>query len=179
MSRLRRYALCAAISASVVVLDQIVKRIVDRWLVLYESHTIVPGLLGLTYTRNRGAAFGMFQNAAFPAQTVVLTLISLAALVAVVFFFMRLPANRVLPRIGLSLVLGGAIGNLIDRVRLGYVIDFVDVHWRGYHWPTFNVADSAITVGVGLLLVDMLRDSPARRKEPKAADEATTAGRME
>ncbi|MBN2369535.1 MAG: signal peptidase II [Vicinamibacteria bacterium] len=175
----RRFAFYAVIVVSVFVADQIIKRIVDRLFMLHESHEIIPGMLNLTHTRNWGAAFGLFSDRTLPAQTVILTLVSMAALVAIFLYFIRLPAGRVLPHAGLSLVLGGALGNLADRIRVGYVTDFVDVYWREYHWPTFNVADSAITIGVGLLLIDMLRDRTPRTTESGAVNPRVAAERME
>jgi signal peptidase II len=180
MSPARRpFALYSIIVLGILVLDQIVKQLVARLFALHEHYEILPGLLSLTHTRNQGAAFGLFSEGTLPAQTVVLTLVSLAALVAIFLYFIRLPSDRVLPRVGLSLVLGGAFGNLIDRMRLGYVIDFVDVYWHEYHWPTFNVADSAITVGVGLLLIDMLRDRAPLAAESGAVAASNAAERMD
>jgi signal peptidase II len=180
MSPARRHLIFyAVVVLSVLAADQFVKQLVDRLLVLYESHTVIPGLLSFTHTRNWGAAFGLFSDRTLPAQTLVLTIVSLVALVAIFLYFLRLPTERILPRVGLALVLGGACGNLLDRIRLGYVIDFLDVYWREYHWPTFNVADSAITVGVGLLLIDMLRDHAPHAAESEAINARVVAGRME
>jgi signal peptidase II len=108
-------------------------------------------------------------------------LLSLGALLAIAYYFLRLPAAARLPRVALALVLGGAVGNLLDRLRLGYVVDFVHVYWRDHQWPDFNVADSAITVGVTLLVLDILRSpgpSPADAK-PGIDAAAPTAGRID
>jgi signal peptidase II len=140
----------------VTVADQLVKSIVDRFMSLHESRVLVDGFLHLTYVRNRGAAFGILSDAELPYQSLLFSLVSALALLAIAVYAWRLPASSRLPRLALSLVIGGAVGNLIDRARLGYVIDFVDVFWGAYHWPAFNVADSAISVGVVLLVFDIL-----------------------
>jgi len=162
--------------AAVVVLDQVTKAVVVRSLGLHEYVPLVDGLLSLSHVRNRGAAFGVLSDAELPFQPVLLAVLSLAALGAIGYYFLRLPRNARLPRLALALVLGGALGNLVDRVRLGYVVDFVHVYWRQHQWPDFNAADSAISVGVALLVLDILRGADAREKtEIDAA--APTAGR--
>ena len=150
---------------AIIVFDQFTKVIVDRRMELHESRPIVEGLLSLTYVRNRGGAFGMFSDADMPYQAVVFSLVSLAAFGAIVAYSFKMPAAHRLPQWGLALIMGGAIGNLIDRARLGYVIDFVDAYWGRHHWPAFNVADSAITVGVSLLAAELAfgRDDAPRR----------------
>ena len=167
--------------ATIVLLDQGTKALVVRSLALHEYVPLVDGLLSLSHVRNRGAAFGILSDWDLPYQTVLLSALSLGALLAIAAYFVRLPPNARLPRAALALVLGGAVGNLVDRVRLGYVVDFVHVYWRRYQWPDFNVADSAITVGVTLLVLDILRSpgpSPADAKP--SIDEATpTAGRID
>jgi len=167
--------------AVIVVLDQATKAIVVRSLELHQYVPLVDGLLSLSHVRNRGAAFGLLSDWDVPYQSALLAVLSLAALLAIAFYFMRLPATARLPRVALALVLGGAVGNLIDRVRLGYVVDFVHVYWRQHQWPDFNVADSAITVGVTLLVLDILRspgEAPAG-DEPGIDAAAPTAGRID
>jgi signal peptidase II len=144
------------IVAGVVALDQATKLLVDRLMALHESEQIIEGFLRLTYVRNRGAAFGILSDADLPFQAALFSVLSLAALAAIALYAWRLPAESRLPKTALALIMGGAVGNLIDRMRLGYVIDFVDAHVGPHHWPAFNVADSAITVGVVLLVLDML-----------------------
>jgi signal peptidase II len=149
---------------AVVGVDQLTKWLVDRLLVLHDSRIVVQGLLRLTYVRNEGAAFGIGNDWGLPHQALIFTGASLLALLAIAAYAWRLPPEQRLARAGLGLILGGAVGNLIDRARLGYVIDFIDAHWGTYHWPAFNAADSAITIGVALLVLDMLRQpqpSPA------------------
>jgi signal peptidase II len=136
------------IAVSVVALDQISKLWVRSNITLYESIPIF-GCLSLTNVRNTGAAFGLFVNQAF-----LLILIGAVGAIAILFFYRYFSKANLLGVSALSLVFGGAIGNLIDRFRFGYVTDFIDVRlWRGYHWPSFNVADSAITVGSIALVV--------------------------
>jgi signal peptidase II len=166
--------------AAVIGLDQATKLLVARQLELHEYVPLVDGLLSLSHVRNRGAAFGLLSDWDLPYQSALLSALSIAALGAIAVYFFRLPAAARLPRLALALVLGGAVGNLIDRVRLGYVVDFVHVYWRQHQWPDFNVADSAITVGVTLLVLDILR-SPGREAAaaPQAGAAGGSAGRME
>lgn len=154
----------ALILGTIVVLDQITKEILKRSLELHEYRPVVDGLLSLSHVRNRGAAFGLLADAGLPYQGPVLAVVSLLALGAIGAYAWRMPAEARIPRLALAFILGGAIGNLVDRVRFGYVVDFIHVYWNQHSWPDFNVADSAISTGVVLLLLDMLR--PARRAEP-------------
>ena len=138
--------------AAVVGLDQLTKALVVRSIGLHDYVPLVDGLASLSHVRNHGAAFGLLSDWNLPYQSLLLSVLSLTALAAIATYFVRLPPTARLPRLALALVLGGAIGNVIDRLRLGYVVDFVHVYWREYQWPDFNVADSAITVGAGLLI---------------------------
>ena len=174
----RRRAADFLLMGSVVLLDQLTKAFVDRFMSLHESRTLIEGLLHLTYVRNRGAAFGLFSDAELPFQSALFSVVSLAALGAIAVYFFRLPDASRLARAALALVIGGAVGNLIDRARLGSVIDFVDVFWGLHHWPAFNVADSAISVGVALLVLDILRAPRGQRSEKQSLTEvAGAAGR--
>lgn len=169
-----------ALLLAVVGLDQATKAAVARSLEPHDAIPLVDGLLSLTHVRNRGAAFGLLADWDLPYQSALLSFLSLGALVAIGLYFARLPAGARLPRVALALVLGGAIGNLIDRVRFGYVLDFIHVYWREHQWPDFNVADSAITIGVSLLVLDVLR-SPATAPAPRtgAGTAGGTAGRTD
>jgi signal peptidase II len=164
---------------AIVSLDQATKVLVDHFMSLHESRPVIEGLVHLTYVRNRGAAFGLLSDAELPFQSALFAIVSLAALAAIATYFFRLPDQSRLARLALSLVMGGAVGNLIDRARLGSVIDFVDVFWGPHHWPAFNVADSAISVGVALLVLDMLRSPHAKDGAQRLAEPATSAGRSE
>jgi signal peptidase II len=144
------------LSAAIVVLDQASKAVVRAKLPLHDSVTIIPGFFDLTHVRNTGAAFGMLNGVEFAYKPAVMVLVALIALGAVASYALTLPSTQQMARYGLALILGGAVGNLIDRATAGYVVDFVDVYWRGVHFWAFNVADSAITVGVVLMLLDVL-----------------------
>ncbi len=145
----------------VVILDQITKAVVLQRLPLGVPVSVVDGLVALTLVLNPGLAFGLLGGVPDSWRWVVaaLSLVALAVLARV--------ALRVLPgggwtgQLAIGLIFGGAVGNLVDRARFGAVVDFVDVHWRGWHWPAFNVADSAITVGVALLALRLLNDRSA------------------
>jgi signal peptidase II len=144
------------IAALIVVLDQSVKAVVRREIALNESVTVIPGFFDLTRVHNTGTAFGFMNATDFPFKTVILALVAVAALAALAIYAASLPLDQWLPRTGLALILGGAAGNLIDRVREGYVVDFVDLSWSGWHFWAFNVADASITVGVALMILDLL-----------------------
>jgi len=138
------------------VLDQVVKAIVRREMALNESIPVIPGFFDLTRVHNTGTAFGFMNTTDFPFKTVILAAIAIGALAALAMYAATLPASQRLARLGLALILGGAAGNLIDRVSEGYVVDFVDLYWSGWHFWAFNVADAAITVGVALMILDLL-----------------------
>jgi signal peptidase II len=162
----RRRASDFLLMIGIVLLDQATKLLVDSLMSLHESRVVIDGFVHLTYVRNRGAAFGLFSDADLPFQSMLFSAVSLLALGAIAAYFFKLPDRSRLARAALALVMGGALGNLIDRARLGSVIDFVDVFWGPHHWPAFNVADSAISVGVALLVLDMLR-APHAEHSPK------------
>jgi signal peptidase II len=117
---------------------------------------VIPGLLNLTRVHNTGAAFGMFNAMDFPFKTAVLTLVATLALAGVAWYAATVPATDRLARIGVASILGGAIGNLIDRATVGYVLDYVDAFYNGWHFWAFNVADAAISIGVVLMILDLL-----------------------
>jgi signal peptidase II len=144
------------IAGLIVVVDQVTKFMLRSRLGLYESITVIPGFMNLTRVHNTGAAFGLMNAVDFPFKTVVLALVAAAALAALAIYASTLASSQWLSRLGLTFVIGGAAGNLIDRIAVGYVLDFVDVYWRGWHFWAFNVADAAITVGVALMILDLL-----------------------
>jgi signal peptidase II len=157
------------LSTCVVVLDQITKQLVAAMLPLHESRDVVPGLVSLTHVHNRGAAFGFLSNADLPYQAVLFSALSLLALAAIATYAYRLPLSQRWTQLALALIMGGAVGNLIDRMIRGYVIDFVDVYWRTHHWPAFNVADSGISIGVVMLILELLRPAPSESEKPNGA----------
>lgn len=140
----------------VVVLDQITKAMIRPALALHESIVVIPGFLDFTRVHNTGAAFGMLNSADFPFKTLVLSLVALVALGGVAWYAATVPLGDRFARLGIAGVLGGAVGNLIDRTKDGYVLDFVDAYWNGWHFWAFNVADAAISVGVVFMILDIL-----------------------
>ena len=154
------------VSSTVVVLDQITKAMVRPALALHESREIIPGFLDLTRVHNTGAAFGMLNAAEFPFKTVVLSVVAAIALGGVAWYAATVPLSDRLARIGIAGVLGGAIGNLIDRAKDGYVLDFVDAYWQGWHFWAFNIADAAITIGVIFMILDILGLGKRRAPNP-------------
>jgi signal peptidase II len=140
----------------IVVLDQVAKVWVRGALDLHESIEVIPGILSLTRVHNTGAAFGMFNGIDFPYKTVVLTIVATLALAGVAWYAATVPPSDRLARVGVAAILGGAIGNLIDRASVGYVLDYVDAYWGAWHFWAFNVADAAISIGVVLMVLDIL-----------------------
>ena len=140
----------------IVAIDQATKAMVRKSVPEHNSVTVIPGLLDITHALNSGAAFGILSGADFPYKTVLIAVIATTALVGVGVYAASLSHHQIVARIGLALIIGGAAGNLIDRVLTGSVVDFVDVYWRTHHFWAFNVADSAISVGVTMLILDML-----------------------
>ena len=157
------------IALTVVVLDQWTKSLVRGRLELHDSIDVVAGWLSLTRVHNTGAAFGMFNSADFPFKTVVLMLVAGGALAGVAWYAASLPDDNRVARIGIAGVLGGAIGNLIDRATAGYVLDFVDAYWGNWHFWAFNIADAAISVGVVFMLLDVALDFLGYRRAPNPA----------
>ena len=141
---------------AIVAFDQATKAAIRARLPLGASATIFPGLMDFTHVRNTGAAFGILNLTDFPFKTVVIAAIATFALIGVGLYAASLGHHQLVARLGLALIIGGAAGNLIDRVLVGSVVDFVDVYWRSHHFWAFNVADSAISVGVAVMILDML-----------------------
>jgi len=140
----------------VIVIDQLTKLAVKRLLPLHESRSLIPNLLDFTHVQNTGAAFGLLNAADFPYKSAVMIVIAIVALVAISLYARQLGTHERLSRIGLALILGGALGNLTDRAVSGYVVDFVDVYWGDAHFWAFNLADAAISIGAVLVLLDMI-----------------------
>jgi signal peptidase II len=153
---MRKYRIAAIITVLVVVIDQISKWLVVKNVPLYGKINLLP-FLDVTHIRNPGAAFGIFRELPESLRLPMFVLVLIAAVVVIVYFLSKTGNNDRLLVVSLSLILGGAIGNSIDRFRLRYVTDFIDFHWFGnpaLHWPPFNLSDSAITIGVILILFD-------------------------
>lgn len=144
------------IIAGIVLADQATKAMVRGQLELHESVTVIPGFFDLTRVHNTGAAFGFLDGVDFPYKAAVLSFVALAALVGLAIYSATLDASQRLTRLGLAFVIGGAAGNLIDRVSAGYVLDFVDLFYGDWHFWAFNVADAAINVGVALMIIELI-----------------------
>lgn len=140
----------------IVVLDQVTKAMVRASVPLNGSVPIIQGLLDFTHVQNSGTAYGFLDQVDFPFKTALIACFATAALVGVGFYSASLARQQIIARVGLALIIGGAAGNLLDRVTTGSVVDFVDVYWRTHHFWAFNVADSAITIGVIVMIADML-----------------------
>lgn len=143
------------LSVLVVAIDQLTKRLVDTSMQLYQSIEVAP-FFQFTYLRNQGAAFSFLAGAGGWQRWFFIGL-AVVASVLICLWLKRMGKDQRWEAAAWALVLGGALGNLIDRIAYGYVIDFLDVYYRQWHWPAFNVADSAITIGVAMLLIDSLR----------------------
>jgi signal peptidase II len=153
----RKYLILAILTAAVILLDQFTKYLIVEKFRYGESIPVLPGFFSLTYIRNTGAAFGLLAHANPAFRIPFFVIVPILALIAIAFIFRKIPDRDLKLSSALSLVIGGAVGNLIDRVMLNYVVDFLDFHWKyEYHFPAFNVADSAICVGVGILMLDLL-----------------------
>ena len=150
---------------SVLGLDQLTKTLITAGMAAYSSVVVIPGLFQLTLVWNQGGLFGLCRALPDPYRTVLFTAVPALAIGIILLFQYRTSLADRVAQTGLALILGGAIGNLTDRLRLGHVIDFLDVFVGEYHWPAFNVADSAICVGVVLLLIDLFRKGGSRARD--------------
>ncbi len=152
-----KYAIFSVTVLFVVVLDQATKAYISSTMLLFDSSVIIKGFLNLTYVRNPGAAFGFLSHASPLFRSLFFVLVSLAAVGIILYYLVTSHTNQRWFVFALSLVLGGAVGNLIDRIRFQEVIDFIDVYWRTYHWPAFNVADSAISLGAVIMILHVVK----------------------
>lgn len=157
-----RWILFGTIAAFGLIFDQITKLYVDRTMQLFQSIPVVDNFFHITYVRNRGAAFSFLSHASWRLPFFIA--VSLIASIVIVIAYNKLRDDQKLAQVSLAMIFSGAVGNLIDRVRLGEVIDFLDAHWYQHHWPAFNVADSLICVGVFLLALDMLREEKRQKQ---------------
>lgn len=159
-----------SVAVAVLVADQLSKWAVVRSLGLNGRFPLLDGYLSLTYVRNRGAAFGLLADVPSPLLRWGLVTVSLVALL-LIWSYAREGNHQGWVGAAFGAILGGAAGNLVDRLRLGYVVDFMDVHWRGYHWPAFNVADAAITIGAISLFIALSRNGSEEAPAPAEADD--------
>lgn len=161
-----KWKIVGAWVAAIVVVDQVTKAVVDRTMPLHHSIPIIDGFFNLTYIRNTGAAFGIFSGSHEVFRLPFLIGVAILAIGFILMMLKRLRDGETGLTLALAFILGGAAGNLIDRILYGEVIDFLDVYWSHYHWPAFNVADSCITIGVGITLFYLIR---AKGDDPFAA----------
>ncbi len=180
MKLTRKHWVIMLITPLGLILDQVSKLIIHASLRPFSEIEIVPGYFNLVFVTNRGLSFGMFSNGLGGAATWIFLGITIVALGIIIHLFLRTDHNAILLPAALSLVLAGALGNLIDRFRWGYVVDFLQAHHeilgRDRYWPTFNVADMLITAGIILLVMDSFRpqpnNEPPEEKPEKKKDEA-------
>lgn len=145
--------LAALIICLVVVCDQLTKIWIVNNFEMFQASEVIPGLFNLTYLTNKGAAFGFLNGDYGSWRHAFFVGVAVVAMVMMVFLLRQMAKEGKRFVWAIALIFGGAVGNLLDRLRLGAVVDFLDVYWGTHHWPAFNVADSAITVGVGIFLV--------------------------
>lgn len=155
-----RYAVLVFVSTVTVILDQASKANIMQTMRLHESIPVIPEFFSLTYIRNPGAAFGLLASSGHGFRLAFFGMTSLFALGLLGMIFFRLRRNDWIGQLSIAGILGGAVGNLLDRVRFGEVIDFLDFYVNGYHWPAFNIADAAISVGVFFLILHFALDKP-------------------
>lgn len=155
----RKYIILALIAAFVVALDQLTKIYIHTRFGLGDSVMVIPGYFNITYVRNLGGAFGFLGDSHEVLRKVFFLSIPPLAMLIILFILRGTPSSDRWQIFALSGIFGGAIGNYLDRLRFGYVVDFLDFHWRNkYTWPAFNIADSAIVCGMAILILIMVRD---------------------
>jgi len=158
------------VALMVFVLDHLTKVLVSASPSLHRGIDIIPGFFRLSYVLNSGVAFGIFQESQSVWKPYLLAGLAVLAVVVIVIYSSRMPSNRVLLQLALAVTMGGILGNFTDRLLRGSVVDFIELHIKDmFHWPTFNIADTAITVGIALLMVDALKH-PDRGVNPGKAD---------
>ena len=151
-----KYIRLIGVAGVVVLADQITKALIVKYLPLHKSITVIAGIFDITHILNPGGAFGLMAGMSAVVRTVVFLFISSLAVGLILYFYIKTPRGYALLATGFALIFGGAIGNLIDRVRFGMVVDFLDFYIGKYHWPAFNIADSAITVGIFIFIYHLL-----------------------
>ena len=152
----RKYVTFLLIGAGVLLIDQVTKSLITQRFLLHEHLEIIPGFFNLTYIRNTGGAFGVLAGEVSWLRTGLFLAVSCVALVIIFYLYTRTPPGKPWLDAGLAMTFGGAVGNVIDRLRFGEVVDFLDFHIGTLHWPAFNVADSSISIGVGIFCFYLL-----------------------
>jgi signal peptidase II len=148
---------------AILALDRWTKLLIQSRFDLLDSVSVIDGFFNITYVRNTGVAFGIFSSVSLPAKSIILSAFAGLAAVLVISYSLRTPISHRLLHTALALILGGALGNLYDRIAYGYVIDFLEFYIGNYSWPSFNVADTAISTGVILLAIEIMRNETPRR----------------
>jgi len=163
----RKYWVLLIFCIGILLLDQWTKSLVVEKLPLYQRVEVIQGFFNLTHVRNTGGAFGIFGGEKGGLGSILFVVVSLIAIGAIVFLFLKIKENEKTLAFSFSLILSGAVGNLIDRLRYGEVVDFLDFHLSNYHWPAFNVADSAICIGIGLMALELLKGDHKKSTQPR------------
>lgn len=153
----KKTVLLIVVLGLVIASDQITKHYISSAFQIHESREVIPDFFHITFIKNKGAAFGFLSGSDSSLVIPFFISITIIALAVLFWLFFKTPLENRFAILGLSLLLGGALGNFIDRIFLGEVVDFLDFHWYEYHWPAFNIADSSITIGVSLLLFDIVK----------------------
>jgi signal peptidase II len=150
------YVFLVGIAALVAILDQAIKQLVLAKIPAYGSIVVIPGFFDLTHIYNTGGAFGFLAGKSSLFRHLFFLTASAVAMGMIVYLYLKTPREFLFLRSGLAMILGGAVGNVIDRIRLGKVVDFLDLYVKDLHWPAFNIADSAITVGILIFIYHLL-----------------------
>lgn len=157
-----KYVTLAVVVGAVILLDQISKALIMGQMALNDSVTVITGFFNIVHAQNPGGAFGFLAGQGELIRRLIFVLLSAVAIGVIYYLYVRTPVVQRLPQLSLALILGGALGNMIDRLRFGRVIDFLDFYIQDLHWPAFNFADSAISIGIGLFLLQMFIQKPAK-----------------
>jgi signal peptidase II len=160
----RKYWVLLVVCFGVLLLDQWTKHVVQERLLLHQTVGVIPGFFNLVHVRNTGGAFGIFGGERGGLGSLLFVVVSLIAIGSILFLFVKVRKDEKTLSLSLSLVLSGAIGNLVDRLRYGEVVDFLDFYLLSYHWPAFNIADSAICIGIGLMALNLFTRDKKREK---------------
>jgi len=155
-----RYARLLMIAGTVCLVDQLVKALIVATVPVHQTIPVIPGFFNLTHIYNPGGAFGFLSGSPSELRHLFFLISSLVAMGLIFFLYAKTVPGQGLMQLGLSLIMGGAIGNILDRVRIGKVVDFLDLYVKNLHWPAFNVADSAITIGIGFFIYHLLFKEP-------------------
>jgi signal peptidase II len=169
---LKKYIIFLLTAPVIVIIDQVTKATIDSTMALHDSLAVIPGFFSITYVRNPGAAFGFLAGASPMFRSIFFLCITAAAIGLILYYISKSQNDEPLLIFALSLILSGAVGNFIDRIKIGEVIDFLDVYIGSHHWPAFNVADSAISVGAVILIIAMYRRGKSRGADPKTPAQA-------